>query len=162
LTWKDQPHSLHQCSCLELSPTCVERKTHWTLCPSSSPLGILANDGVLHWEARLQHSVVTPCSRPSMDALLHSKSNPFTPLFASFTAGTGVPPPVLATLLGGMTSASSRHALFTQYGCTLFTVSSRLGHPNDALCCNPRQPPLQLKVMKTAITQPPTWPMIPP
>jgi hypothetical protein len=92
----------------------VERKIHWTLCPSSSPLGILANDGVLCWEAQLQHSVVTPCSQPSMDALLHSKSNPLTPLFASFTAGTGVPPPALATLLGGMTSAFSHHALFTQ------------------------------------------------
>ena len=58
----------------------------------SSPLGILANDGILCWEARLHKSIVVPRS-PSMDALrIHSKST-------TTAADPGVSPPVSVPLL---------------------------------------------------------------
>jgi hypothetical protein len=56
--------------------------------------GILANDGILCWEARLHKSVVVPHS-PSMDALIHSKSTTSTPS----TAETGVLPSASVSLL---------------------------------------------------------------
>jgi hypothetical protein len=56
--------------------------------PPSTLLDILANDGILCWQARLDKSVVVPHS-PSMDALIHSKSTTSVP----YAAESGVSPP---------------------------------------------------------------------
>jgi hypothetical protein len=62
--------------------------------PPSMPLGILANDGILCWQARLHKSVVVPRS-PSMDVLIHSKSTTSAPSAAE----SGVLPPDSVSLL---------------------------------------------------------------
>jgi hypothetical protein len=62
--------------------------------PPSTPLGTLANDGILCWQAWLHKSVVVPRS-PSMDELIHSKSTTSAP----YAAESGVSPPDSVSLL---------------------------------------------------------------